>query len=72
MTLEYDRIAAEINKICDSCCWHTPRPDCPFYSVCTDPAFDVISDERERTEAFETALVNRFHELQNMKGGTNA
>ena len=68
MTPEYDRVASEINKICDSCCWHTPRPDCPFYSVCTDPAFDVISDEWERTEAFEAALVRRFRELEASKG----
>lgn len=62
----YDRVASEINRICDSCCWHTPRPDCPYFDICTDERYSRISDCTDRTEAFELALVNRYRELHGM------
>lgn len=58
-----DKIIAAVNAVCDSCCRKELRTDCPYAVVCGDSSIDEIEDERERTAAFESAIVRRYLEL---------
>ena len=59
----YDEVVAEVNKICDSNCFSTPKTDCPYYCVCQMCLPDGAEYEQERTEIFEAALMKRYYEL---------
>lgn len=59
----YDRVAAEVNKVCTADCWKNPRHDCPYFCVCSKEALTQSEDEYERTANFEAAIVARYYQL---------
>ncbi len=65
MLYDYDEAAAAVNRICDSNCYVRPKTDCPFYAVCNMVLSKGADAEKERTEAFEAAVIKRYHELKN-------
>lgn len=64
MLYGYDEAAAAVNKICDSKCYASPKINCPFYEVCKMRLPEGADSEKDRTEKFEAALIQRYQELK--------